>query len=114
MHPEKAVCVYPASHYPYWRSESSIELVSGTFGENLTVSELTEDSVYIGDVWRIGDARVEVSQPRQQAENCHAGGTSKTLRSVFSKRAARAGIGVCLRMATLNLKHRSRLLPVAS
>jgi len=63
--PDKAVCVYPASHYAFWQSELSIELVGGAFGENLTVAELTEDDVCIGDVWRIGDARVQVSQPRQ-------------------------------------------------
>lgn len=63
--PDKAVCVYPASHYLHWQDELGIELTAGAFGENATVSELTESSVYIGDVWQIGDARVQVSQPRQ-------------------------------------------------
>ena len=34
-------------------------------GENLTVDELDEDSVCIGDVLEIGSVRMEVSQPRQ-------------------------------------------------
>ena len=63
--PDKAVCVYPGSHYPFWRELLGIELSCGAFGENLTVAELTEASVCIGDVWQIGDARVQVSQPRQ-------------------------------------------------
>lgn len=63
--PDKAVCVYPGSHYPFWRDLLGIELSSGAFGENLTVAELTEASVCIGDVWQIGDGRVQVSQPRQ-------------------------------------------------
>ena len=37
----------------------------GDFGENFTVSELTEQEVCIGDVWSVGDALVQVSQPRQ-------------------------------------------------
>ncbi|MEZ6131239.1 MAG: MOSC domain-containing protein [Planctomycetaceae bacterium] len=63
--PDKAVCVYPTSHYPNWQDELGIKLAGGGFGENLTVAELTEASVCIGDVWQIRDARVQVSQPRQ-------------------------------------------------
>ena len=62
----KAVCVYPAAHYPYWREALGIpNLAFGDFGENFTVDELTEDNTCIGDVWTIGEAAVQVSQPRQ-------------------------------------------------
>lgn len=64
--PDKAVCVYPAIHYPYWRSQLKLpEMQWGDFGENFTVSELTEHDVCIGDVWSVGNALVQVSQPRQ-------------------------------------------------
>lgn len=64
--PHKAVCVYPWAHYPYWRETLSMpELIGGDFGENFTVDGLTEWDVCIGDVWAIGEATVEVSQPRQ-------------------------------------------------
>ena len=36
----------------------------GQFGENLTVEGLLEETVHIGDVFRVGEALVEVSQPR--------------------------------------------------
>lgn len=63
---EKAVCVYPAEHYPYWRETLSIpDLGHGGFGENLTVVGLTEDQVCIGDRFALGGAVVQVSQPRQ-------------------------------------------------
>ncbi len=62
----KAVCVYPAAHYPYWREALGLpNLAAGDFGENFTVDGLTEDSVCIGDVWTIGETTVQVSQPRQ-------------------------------------------------
>ena len=62
----KAVCVYPASHYPYWQTVLPLsELPHGSFGENFTVSNLVEADVCIGDIWQIGDATVQVSQPRQ-------------------------------------------------
>ncbi|WP_027417380.1 MOSC domain-containing protein [Aneurinibacillus terranovensis] len=63
--PDKAVCIYAASHYPYWEKVLNRPLSYGSFGENLTVSGLTEEDVFIGDIWRIGSATVQVSQPRQ-------------------------------------------------
>ncbi len=62
----KAVCVYSGEHYPYWRETLKLpEMPWGSFGENFTVAELTESDVCIGDVWQIGSATVQVSQPRQ-------------------------------------------------
>jgi MOSC domain-containing protein YiiM len=37
----------------------------GAFGENLSTLGMTESNVCVGDVYRIGDAIVQVSQPRQ-------------------------------------------------
>lgn len=63
--PDKAVCVYPAAHYPYWRTDLALALEYGAFGENFTADGLTEEDVCIGDVWAVGGALVQVSQPRQ-------------------------------------------------
>ena len=61
----KAVYVYPIEHYDYWKQELGRDDLSyGKFGENLTVEGMLEDTVHIGDVFRIGEALVEVSQPR--------------------------------------------------
>ena len=63
---EKAVCVYPAEHYPYWRETLVLpEMGHGAFGENLTISGLVENDVCIGDIFALGGALVQVSQPRQ-------------------------------------------------
>mgnify|MGYP001826664192 CR=1 FL=1 len=61
----KAVYGYPHEHYRTWASEldrDDFEL--GQFGENLTTSGLLERQVGIGDVFRIGTAMLQVSQPR--------------------------------------------------
>jgi MOSC domain-containing protein YiiM len=64
--PDKAVCVYPADHYPYWREALNLPtLMFGAFGENFTVEGLTEATVCIGDIWQIGGVTLQVSQPRQ-------------------------------------------------
>lgn len=63
--PSKAVYVYPVEHYDYWRGElPDLELPLGMFGENLTTEGLLEDSVNIGDRFRIGSAEVMVTEPR--------------------------------------------------
>jgi MOSC domain-containing protein YiiM len=61
---EKAVCVYPFEHYPYWSRRLGRDLKPGAFSENLTVSGAIETEVCVGDVFRIGEAVVQVSQPR--------------------------------------------------
>ncbi|WP_121642132.1 MOSC domain-containing protein [Bacillus vallismortis] len=63
--PDKAVCVYPAEHYPFWEDFLLRPLPSAAFGENLTVMGLTEENVCIGDVFQLDEAVVQVSQPRQ-------------------------------------------------
>ncbi|WP_411828327.1 MOSC domain-containing protein [Paenibacillus elgii] len=62
---EKAICVYPYEHYPFWEKELQRTLAYGAFGENLTVRGLLEEDVCIGDMFKLGEAIVQVSQPRQ-------------------------------------------------
>ena len=62
---DKAVCVYSLDHYPYWEETLGIRLPPAAFGENLSVSNLEEDTVCIGDVFQLGTARVQITQPRQ-------------------------------------------------
>lgn len=63
--PEKAILAYGSEHYPAWREElGRPDFPHGAFGENLTISGLTEGSVCIGDVFQVGEAHVQPSQPR--------------------------------------------------
>ena len=63
--PMKAVYVYPLQHYDYWRKElPDTDLPWGSFGENFTVEGVDEESVCIGDEFRIGGARLVVTEPR--------------------------------------------------
>lgn len=56
---------YPIEHYAHWQQVLGKEtLPYGTFGENFTVSGLLEDTVYIGDIFKIGDAIVQATMPR--------------------------------------------------
>lgn len=62
--PDKAVNAYIHEHYAHWERVLGRSLPMGAFGENLTVAGLTEESVHIGDVFRAGTAKLQVSQPR--------------------------------------------------
>ena len=62
---DKAVYVYPAEHYAYWRGElPDFALPPGSFGENFTTEGLLESEVMIGDTLAIGSAVFVVTQPR--------------------------------------------------
>jgi MOSC domain-containing protein YiiM len=66
--PEKALHHYPFEHYAAWRAEIGehpLLSCAGAFGENVSTRGMTEKTVSVGDVFRLGDARVEVSQGRQ-------------------------------------------------
>lgn len=65
--PDKAVCCYSAEHYGGWRLSlglSDAEFGHGAFGENFTLTGLTEGTVCLGDIYTVGTAKVRVSQPR--------------------------------------------------
>lgn len=64
--PFKAVYAYPSEHYPYWREVlPGMDLPYGMFGENLTTEGMKEEETNIGDQFRIGEAVVMVTQPRE-------------------------------------------------
>ncbi|WP_186370651.1 MOSC domain-containing protein [Shouchella miscanthi] len=62
--PDRAVCFYPLEHYKKWQEELGRVLPNAAFGENLTVTNMLEESVYIGNIYRIGRALVQITQGR--------------------------------------------------
>jgi len=63
---DKACYLYSADHYSFWKSKyPNLDWQWGMFGENLTVIGLDESEIRIGDQLQVGDAVVQVSQPRQ-------------------------------------------------
>jgi MOSC domain-containing protein YiiM len=64
--PEKAVFAYSVENYTYWQKElGTNQIVSGGMGENFVMGNVSEDMISIGDTFVIGEAVVQVSQPRQ-------------------------------------------------
>lgn len=65
--PHKALHHYPVEHYALlvqeWPHCAGLA-GAGVLGENISTRGLTEHDVCIGDIYLIGEARVQVSQPR--------------------------------------------------
>ena len=60
----QALCCYPREHYPYWQQRLKKELPEAAFGENFVTEGVTEETVCIGDVFRVGSCVVQITQPR--------------------------------------------------
>ena len=88
--PDKAVCCYPAEHRPEWARLLETELPVGAFGENLLLRGLLERDVHVGDVFRLGPARVQVAQPRGPCFKLAARWRKRTLPARMA-REARSG-----------------------
>jgi MOSC domain-containing protein YiiM len=62
---DKAVMGYCAEHYPFWREKlPGTPFEFGAFGENFTISGMSETSACMEDIYRVGEALIQVSAPR--------------------------------------------------
>jgi MOSC domain-containing protein YiiM len=62
--PDQAIYVYGAADYQWWSTELGREIPPGTFGDNLTISELESAQFNIGDRLHPGSVVLEVTAPR--------------------------------------------------
>jgi MOSC domain-containing protein YiiM len=62
--PDQAVYAFGAPDYAWWAEGLERELAPGTFGENLTISDLESARVCVGDRLGIGPVVLEVTAPR--------------------------------------------------
>jgi len=62
--PDRALLAFGAGHYAAFAAELGLVLREPGFGENLRVAGLDEGTVAIGDVWQVGDLRLQVTMPR--------------------------------------------------
>lgn len=62
--PDQAVYIYTAPDYAWWAQELGRDLPPGTFGENLTLSNLESAQMRIGDRLDMGKVILEVTAPR--------------------------------------------------
>lgn len=64
---DRALCHYPLEHYDYWQTVfpgNPYFQQQPAFGENLSTTGLTEEQVFIGDIFQLGEAIIQVTKPR--------------------------------------------------
>ncbi|MEN8186239.1 MAG: MOSC domain-containing protein [Bacteroidota bacterium] len=62
----KAVYAYGENHYEFWEKlYPDLEFNYGMFGENLTVSNLNEENIFTGSIYKLGETIIEVTKPRE-------------------------------------------------
>jgi MOSC domain-containing protein YiiM len=62
--PDQALYVYGSLDYDWWAKELGQEIEAGTFGDNLTISDLASAEFNIGDFLHIGEVTLQVTAPR--------------------------------------------------
>lgn len=63
---DQAVYGYSLKHYDFWKEKyPDLEWSHGMFGENLTIDDLDETKIHVGDTYKVGECIVEVTKPRQ-------------------------------------------------
>lgn len=62
--PDQAVYIYGGADYQWWSNEMGKEILPGTFGENLTISDLESAQFNIGDYIHTGEVTLQVTAPR--------------------------------------------------
>ncbi len=75
---DRALCHYPREHYAVWAREYPEQaewFAPPAFGENLSTLGLTEENAFIGDIFRWGEALIQITQPRSPCfkVNFHSG-----------------------------------------
>ncbi len=62
----KACYMFSLEQYPFWKElYPDLEWDYGMFGENLSISDFDENSVFLGDIYKVGKAVVQVSHYRE-------------------------------------------------
>ncbi len=61
---DKAIYAYSYEAYNWWKKTRPDTYSFGAFGENLTIDEFSEKEICIGDSFQVGEAILQVAQPR--------------------------------------------------
>jgi MOSC domain-containing protein YiiM len=63
--PDMACYIFGQNHYAYFQKMyPDADWETGMFGENITLETLDESQMNVGDVYQIGEAKVQIAQPR--------------------------------------------------
>jgi MOSC domain-containing protein YiiM len=127
--PTKAVLIYAASHYADWASSLGVYAAHhadalramsaevdasrfgpGAFGENITIDGLDERTVCVGDTWQIGDATLQITEPRAPCNTLARRWLRPTLIDEVNANARAGWYNAVLREGAVTIGSSARLL----
>ena len=77
----KACYLFSANQYPFWQNlYPNLNWTYGMLGENLTIADLDEKQLLVGDIYKLGKAKVQITTPREPCfKLAHKFGTEAVL-----------------------------------
>jgi MOSC domain-containing protein YiiM len=84
--PETAVYAYPFDAYKNWYAQ--IDFLAGDrgiFGENLTLDQIDESKIFVGDIFQIGEVKLQATLPRIPCASLNLRFQNKNALKVFTK-----------------------------
>lgn len=106
----KAVYGFSANHYDYWSQHLGQELHHGQFGENLTITDLDEAELCIGDQLQIGECILEITQPRVPCFKLGIALNQKTMPKLFVQHAATGIYFKVLKMGSIQVGNKVEVI----
>ena len=93
---DKAVYCFAHEQYAHWADQlDRDDFTLGQFGENFTTTGLSDTEVCVGDIYRVGETTVQVTQPR---EPCYKLGIRMKDAALVKRFLARCQVGFYLRV----------------
>lgn len=83
----QAVYAFNRAELDFWETELGTSITNGTFGENLTVDGYDVDSALLGEIWRIGEVRLQVTGGRTPCRTFAAVMQQQGWAKTFTQRA---------------------------
>lgn len=84
---DKAICIYSQKYYLFFKDKFKLNLPDCAFGENITLLDIDDSQICLGDKFKLGEVILEVSQPRQPCYKISAVLGVKNLTALLVKEA---------------------------
>lgn len=85
--PDRVIHQYSLKQYEYLKlvfPEDASKFVAGSYGENITSEEFGEKDLCLGDIFKLGTAKVQLSEPRKPCKKIDLRYEADVLKEIIS------------------------------
>jgi MOSC domain-containing protein YiiM len=62
---DKAILIASSNHFDNFKKTYNKNMDKFSFGQNILIDNITEEDIYVGDIYNINDIQIQITQPRQ-------------------------------------------------